>query len=53
MVGRHHRLTGVSLRKLREKVKDKEAWCVAMLESQRVGHTLVTEQQQMLKLPHN
>ena len=44
---------GVSLSKLHEKVKDKKAWCAAMLELQRVGHNLVTKQQQMLKLLHN
>ena len=33
----------MSLRKLREIVKDREAWCAAGL--QRVGHDLVTEQQ--------
>ena len=34
----------MSFRKLREIVKDREAWCAAGL--QRVGHDLVTEQQQ-------
>ena len=33
----------MSFRKLREIVKDREAWCAAGL--QRVGHDLVTEQQ--------
>ena len=33
----------MSLRKLREIVKDREAWCAAGL--QRVGHDLATEQQ--------
>ena len=41
------------LKSLLMKVKDKKAWCAAMLELQRVGHNLVTKQQQMLKLLHN
>ena len=32
--------------KLREIVKDREAWCVASMESQRVRHDWATEQQQ-------
>ena len=35
----------VSLSKLREIVKGKEAWRAAVHGSQRVGHDLVTEQQ--------
>ena len=31
MVGRHHRLNGMSLNKLREMVKDREAWHAAVL----------------------
>ena len=38
----------MSLRKLQETVKDREAWLPVLqsMESQRVGHDLVTEQQQ-------
>ena len=37
----------ISLSKLREIVKDREAWCVAVHGLQRVGHDLVTEKQQL------
>ena len=40
---------GMNLRKLREIVMDREAWQPAMLQfmgSQRIGHNLVTEQQE-------
>ena len=37
----------VSLSRLRETVKDREAWRAAVHGSQRVRHDLVTEQQQI------
>ena len=36
----------LSLRKLREMVKDREAWCAIVHGLQRVGHDSATEQQQ-------
>ena len=43
-------LMEMSLSKLQETVKDKEAWCAESMGSQKVGHDLVTEQQQSLLL---
>ena len=34
----------MSLSKLREVGKDRRAWCATVMESQGVGHDLVTEQ---------
>ena len=38
----------MSLSKFREIVKNREAWHTAVHGSQRVGHNLVAEQQQIL-----
>ena len=45
MVGYYHHLSDMNLRKLRERVKDREAWNAAVHGSQRVRHDLTTEQQ--------
>ena len=45
MVGWHH-FMNMSLSKLLEIVKDREAWVMQSIGSQRVGHNLVTVQQQ-------
>ena len=39
----------MNLSKLREIVKDREAWSAAVHVSQKVGHDLVTEQQQQFE----
>ena len=36
----------MSLSKLQEVVNAREAWCAAVMRSQRVGYNLATEQQQ-------
>ena len=46
MVGWHHYLMNMSLSKLQEMVKDREAWSATVHGAQRVGHSWVTEQQQ-------
>ena len=38
-------LTDISLSKLQEMVKDREAWHAAIQGSQRVGHDLATKRQ--------
>ena len=40
----------MSLSKLQEIVKDREAWLLQSMGSQRVRHDLVTEQQQSAKI---
>ena len=39
----------ISLSKLREIVKDREAWNASAYGISRIGHNLVTEQQQITK----
>ena len=41
----------INLNILKETVKDREAWRAAVHGSQRVGHDLVTEQQQDIFFP--
>ena len=36
----------MSLSKLQEMVKDREAWCAQSMGSQRAGHDLMTEQRE-------
>ena len=40
----------MSLSKLREMVKDREAWCLQSMGSQKVGQDLVTEQQHVCNI---
>ena len=44
MIGWHHQLVDVSLSKLWEMVKDREAWCAKSMGLQRVRHDLTIEQ---------
>ena len=39
MVGWHHRLNGLSLSKLQEMVKDREAWCAVVHGVAKLGPT--------------
>ena len=41
----------MSLSRLREIVKDREAWCAALHAVQRAGHDLATEEQQKSPWP--
>ena len=40
----------MSLSKLREMVKGREAWCAVFTGSQRIGHDLVIEQEQIFTI---
>ena len=43
----------MNLGKLQEMIRDREAWCVASIGSQRVGNDWATEQQQQDKISNN
>ena len=45
MVGWHHQLMNMNLKKLQEIVKDRQACMLRSTVSQRVGHDLMSEQQ--------
>ena len=47
MVGWHHQLNGYEFEQLWEIVKDREAWLLQSMRSQRIRHNLVTEWQQL------
>ena len=43
----------MKLGKLQEMIRDREAWCVASIGSQRVGNDWATGQQQQDKISNN
>ena len=49
---RWHHFMNMSLSKLLEIVKDREAWVMQSVGSQRVGHNLVTVQQTVREMKH-
>ena len=48
MVKRHYQLNGHEFEQTPKIIKDREAPVLQSMESQRVGHNLVTKQQQLL-----
>ena len=48
IIGWHHHSKNMSLRNSQEIVKDRVSWGLQSMESQRVGHDLVTGQQQII-----